>query len=346
MLRKKDVEFTVAELNRHINGSLVGDGARTVTGISPFEAPEAHSISFCSEYRESSVREALSKAPLSALILKEGSKIEVISQEVSIILVKDPFASVQKLIPLYFDRISFDHSIHPSSVIDDTATIEPEVHIGPFCYVGPNAHVGKGSILHSNVTLYEGSSVGERSFLHSGVTLREFVKIGSDCVIHNGAVIGADGFGYYPDSNLGLAAVPQVGDVVLGDRVDIGAQSCVDRATLGTTRLGRGTKLDNLVQVGHNCQIGENSLLCALTGVGGSSKIGNQVTLGGNSGVADHIQIVDGVRVGGGAGVTSNLLEKGDYMGYPAVKASDWRRQFVSLKKLPNLIKKIRKLDS
>jgi len=346
MFRRKNVEYTVAELNQHIDGSLVGDGARTVSGISPFETPEANSISFCSEYRESSVREALAKASLSALILKEGSSIDVISQKVPVILVKDPFASVQKLVPLYFERINFEHSIHPSAVIDDTATIAPEVHIGPFCFIGPNAQIGKGSILHSNVTLYEGASVGERSFLHSGVTLREFVKIGSDCVIHNGAVIGADGFGYYPDPTHGLAAVPQVGDVVLGDRVDIGAQSCVDRATLGTTSLGRGTKLDNLVQVGHNTQIGENSLLCALTGVGGSSKIGNQVTLGGNSGVADHIKIVDGVRVGGGGGVTSNLLEKGDYMGYPAVKASDWRRQFVSLKKLPNLIKKIRKLDS
>jgi len=344
MYRKKPAQFTATEINQHLNGKLIGKESEIVTGISPFEAPETGTITFCTEYREERVKEKLASNPFSILITKEDSKPGDLKNKITLILVKDPYQAVISLISLFYEKITFDHTIDPSSKIDPSCKIDQEVHIGPFCYIGPNVTIGKGSVLHSNVTLYEGVSVGENCLLHSGATLREFVQIGSNSIIQNGAVIGADGFGYVPDPKIGLMPVPQVGTVVLEDRVDLGAQACIDRATLGFTHVKAGTKLDNMVQVGHNCQIGSNSLLCALTGVGGSARIGNQVVLGGKSGVADHLKIVDGVRVGGAAGVVTNLLEKSDYMGYPAVKASEWRRQSIALKKLPALLKKVRKL--
>ena len=164
--------------------------------------------------------------------------------------------------------------------------------------------------------------------------IREDCIVGSDTVIQNGAVIGADGFGYVPDKELGLAPVPQVGVVVLSDRVDVGANACIDRATLGTTLVGLGTKIDNLVQVGHNTKIGKFAILCGQTGVAGSCDIGNQVVLGGAVGVADHIQIVDGCRIAGKSVVFGNLTEKNDYAGYPARPAGEWRRSMAIVSKL------------
>ena len=178
--------------------------------------------------------------------------------------------------------------------------------------------------------------------VHSGACIREGCEIGDYGIIQNGAVVGSEGFGYVPDLELGLRHVPQTGNVKLEARVDIGANTCIDRGTAGDTHIHLGSKLDNLVQVGHNVSIGSHSILCGQVGIAGSVNIGEQVVLGGNSGVADHVDIVSGVRVAAKSGVIADIDEKGDYIGFPAQKASTWRRQLVNLKNLPKILKELK----
>jgi len=199
-------------------------------------------------------------------------------------------------------------------------------------------------VIHPHVTVYPGVRVGARSVLHAGVVIREDCIIGEDNVLQPGAVIGADGFGYIPDPTFGLRPVPQVGHVVLAERVEVGANSCIDRATLGVTAVDTGTKIDNHVQVGHNTKIGKNSILCGMVGIAGSAHIGSNVTLAGYVGVGDHVSIVDNVRVGAKGGVSSDIREPGDWCGYPVVKGHRWRMQCAALEQLPELMRDFKKL--
>jgi UDP-3-O-[3-hydroxymyristoyl] glucosamine N-acyltransferase len=227
--------------------------------------------------------------------------------------------------------------VHPS------AKIGSGVSIGEFAVVGPLTEIGDNVVIHPHVVLYPGVKIGPRSIIHSHAAIREDSVLGAETVIQNGAVIGADGFGYVPDAKLGLVGVPQLGTVNLGDRVEVGANSAIDRATLGTTTIGLGTKIDNLVQIGHNTRIGRFSILCGQVGIAGSCEIGNQVVIGGQAGVGDHLKIADGIRVGAKSGVVSDLTEKGDYLGFPPLPAQVARRVFAILPQLPDLFRKLKR---
>ena len=190
------------------------------------------------------------------------------------------------------------------------------------------------SVIHPHVTIYPRVRLGQGCVVHAGAVLREDVTLGDHCVIQNGAVIGADGFGYIPDQAGNLHAVPQVGAAKLGNEVHIGANSCVDRGTLGNTTVGDWTKIDNLVQTGHNVSLGQNCIVCGQTGIAGSVSIGNRVVLGGGCGVQDHVSIADGCRFAGHSGVIGDITERGDYAGMPALPARQWRRLVAQLRRM------------
>jgi UDP-3-O-[3-hydroxymyristoyl] glucosamine N-acyltransferase len=235
--------------------------------------------------------------------------------------------------------------VDPSAQVDPTAVLGPDVHVGALAVVGRGVRLGARSIVHPHVVLYEGVTVGEDCVLHSGVQVRERCRLGSRVVVQNGAVVGGDGFGFARDEGGRYQKFPQVGIVVIEDDVEIGALTAVDRAALGETRVGRGTKLDNLVQVGHSVAIGEDSVLAGQVGVAGSTRIGSRVTLAGQVGVAGHLTIGDGVVATAQTGIPGSV-EKGLVVsGYPAIENRAWLRSSAVFAKLPELQKRLRELE-
>jgi UDP-3-O-[3-hydroxymyristoyl] glucosamine N-acyltransferase len=232
--------------------------------------------------------------------------------------------------------------VHPSAVVDAHASVAPDAEIGPHCVVESGARVGAGTTLVSGVHVGRDAVVGERTLLHPGVCVLDRCRVGSDCILHSGVVVGADGFGYRPGS-AGLHKIPHIGDVVIEDGVEIGANSCVDRAKFGSTLIGSGTKIDNLCQIAHNCRVGKHCVLCGHVGLAGSVVLGDGVVLGGMVGVADGVEIGAGAQVGAHSGVSNDIPAGAVYLGTPAGPISEWRRNYAVIGKLGRTIAEIKK---
>ena len=232
--------------------------------------------------------------------------------------------------------------VHPSAVVDAQAEIASDAEIGPQCVVEGGARVGAGATLLSGVHVGRDAVVGERTLLHPGVRVLDRCRVGSDCILHSGVVVGADGFGYRPGSS-GLHKIPHIGDVVIESGVEIGANSCVDRAKFGSTVIGQGTKIDNLCQIAHNCRVGKHCVLCGHVGLAGSVILGDGVVLGGMVGVADGVEIGAGAQVGAHSGVSNDIPAGAVYLGTPAGPISEWRRNYAVIGKLGRTIAEIKK---
>lgn len=256
------------------------------------------------------------------------------AEDIFFLPVPDPFQAILRLIPLFFTAHPTSFGVSAKADIDPSARIGRNVRIGAFCSIGPLVEIGDDVTIHPSVTIYPGSKIGNGSIIHSGAIIREDCILGSHAVIQNGAIIGADGFGFLPDGQGGITTIPQIGTVETGTHVEIGANACVDRATLGKTKIGDSSKIDNLVQVGHNAQIGRSTIVCGQAGLAGSVKIGNNVIIGGGAGVADHAAIADRCRIAALSGVSTDLDRAGDYAGFPAIPANLWRRQAVFMARL------------
>ncbi|MCC5808424.1 MAG: UDP-3-O-(3-hydroxymyristoyl)glucosamine N-acyltransferase [Opitutales bacterium] len=235
--------------------------------------------------------------------------------------------------------------VHPSAVVDPSAEVDGSAYVGPLCVVEAGVRVGAGAVLTAQVYLGRGSNVGEDTRMHAQAVLHRYCELGRRCVIHSGAVIGADGFGFETEDGR-HRKVPQIGRVVVGDDVEIGANSAIDRARFAETRVGRGTKIDNLVQIGHNVTIGEHCFLCAGVGIAGSVKVGNYVVIAGQVGTAGHIEIGDFTQVGGQAGVSKSLPPKSLVTGTPATDLKHQRRLEAMVRRLPKLFKKVGALEA
>ncbi len=234
--------------------------------------------------------------------------------------------------------------IHPSAVVSSDARVAQTASIGPLCVVGPGAEIGAGSVLEMQVSVGRGVRVGRDCRIFAQVVLRDDVVVGDRVILHSGTVIGADGFGFVRDGQR-YVKIPQVGRVVIEDDVEIGANAAVDRATLGETRIGRGTKIDNLVQIAHNVRVGEDTVIAGQAGVSGSTRIGSRVTLAGQVGIVDHVEIGDDVIVGAQAGVTKDIPKGAVILGSPAIPHTDFKRQVAAVSRLPELRKALRVLE-
>ena len=337
--------LSVAEVAELIGAELRGDGNTVLDGICSLEQAKAGHLTFISRTLKKETIQTLKEAGIGAAIASKEHVQELAqSTEVpfALILTEEPYASILKLVESFYQVRKPPEGINPQAFVDPSAQIGERVSIQAFCSVGADVVLEDDVVLYPNVTIYPGVRVGARSVIHSGACIREDCVLGADSVVQNGSVIGATGFGYVPHPKLGLVPAPHIGKVVLGDRVDLGANTCVDRGTLGDTRIGAGTKLDNLVQVGHNVQIGSNSIVCGQVGLSGSCKVGDRVTLAGGVGIADHIEVADDCRFGARSGVTHHIREKGDYAGYPAIPGIRWKRQMKSLEQLPKLVRELR----
>lgn len=334
-MRSKENSLSVSALASMVEGSIIGSSTMSISGVCTLESPQPGRITFIRTKSSEFVARELERLPAMAVLVPRNALPENLPPlAATVIAVKDSYAAFLDIVPQFFESTRPAAGIHPSAVVAPGVKLGADVSIGAYCTIEPGCTIGDRTVLHSHVRIYRDVILGSDVELFSGVSIRAACKIGSRVTIHDNTVIGADGFGYIPDAKIGMRKVPQLGDVVIGDDVEIGASTCIDRATFGSTSIGRGTKIDNLVQIGHNTTIGAHCCICGHAAIAGSCTIGDGVVFGGSSGLADHLEIVSGVRVGGWCGVISSLSEPGDYMGYPAMRAYEFRRQQVTLRRL------------
>lgn len=334
----------IGELAELINAEINGSSEILIRSFCALNHPQPAGLAFSKSPRLKDIAAALAGREIGGVVVSKKTALGGGIKGVTFLLVDDPLASISMLTRRFASAPLPPPGISKLSDISSEATIGKGVHIGAFCSIGAGAHIGDHAVLFPHVVIYPGAVIGKNGVIHSGAVIRENCRVGDSCIVQNGAVIGADGFGYFLGADKQLEAVPQVGDVEISSHADIGANACIDRATLGTTRIGANTKIDNLVQIGHNTVIGRSSIVCGQTGIAGSCEIGDGVTLGGAVGVADHVKIASGIRVGGKSGVTGDLEEPGDYLGFPAIKAGVWRRQAKLIQQLPKLLDQIKSL--
>lgn len=335
--------LTIEKIASEFGGELRGSGSTTVTDIKSLDVAAAADLSFYAPTTKRGQGELLEQARnTSAACIVTTAPVE--ECKAAQLIHPHPLYLVIKLIDRYYDLPTIPAGIDSTAAVAETAKIAETAAISAFCFIGERVTVGPGSKIFPNVVIYPGAKIGAQCTIHSGAVIRENVTLEDGCIVQNGAVIGGDGFGYFPHPTEGPVKIPHIGGVVLQRAVEIGANTTVDRGMLGDTVVGAMTKLDNLVMVGHNVQIGPASILCGQVGVSGSSVIGSRSVLGGQVGIADHVNITSGVRIGAKSGVSGNIEESGDYAGYPHESARSWRRTVSIIRRLPELLSELKML--
>jgi len=256
----------------------------------------------------------------------------------------NPYLSFARALELFYQPPQYEAGIHPTAVIDSTAAIGTGAHIGPYVVIDSGVVIGDDAVLLAHVVIYRGARIGHRFFAHSHAQVREYCELGDDVILQNGVVIGADGFGFARDGGKGWHKIVQSGITKLANRVEVQANATVDRASIGETTVGADTKIDNLVQVGHGCKVGEHTMLCSQVGLGGSSHVGSNVILAGQVGVAGHLTIGDGAIATAQTGIPGDVAAGTTVSGYPAIENRQWLRAVAVFNKLPEMAKAIRKL--
>ncbi|MGA3126661.1 MAG: UDP-3-O-(3-hydroxymyristoyl)glucosamine N-acyltransferase [Candidatus Korobacteraceae bacterium] len=257
----------------------------------------------------------------------------------------NPYLAFARALELFYEPPKYEPGIHPTVIIDPSARIGSGAHISPYVVIGDGVVIGDDAVLLAHVVIYRGARIGHRFFAHSHAQVREFCEVGDDVILQNGVVIGADGFGFARDGAKGWHKIVQSGITRLANRVEVQANSCVDRASIGATVIGADTKIDNLVQVGHGCSFGEHTLLCSQVGVGGSTHVGSNVILAGQVGVVGHLTIGDGAVVTAQSGIPGDVAAGATMSGSPAFENRQWLRAIAVFNKLPELAKVIRRLN-
>jgi UDP-3-O-[3-hydroxymyristoyl] glucosamine N-acyltransferase len=278
----------------------------------------------------------------SAIFLSEDAQTD---RSIAILRAKDPYLAYTRALRIFHPEPELEPFIHASAVIDPSARVATRVAIGACSVIGRNVEIADGVCIHPNVTIYDDVIIGKDSIIHSGVAIRERTVVGERVVIFNNAVVGCDGFGYARDEQKRWLKIPQTGRVVLEDDVEIGAGTTIDRASVGESRIGRGTKLDNLVQIGHSCSVGEDSLLCAQVGLAGSSHIGQRVILAGQAGVAGHLTIGDDVVLTAKSATSHDVPAGKVISGIPAFDNRDWLRSVAAFRRLGEIQRTVRELQ-
>ena len=329
------MEKTLKELAELLNGQLAGDGLTKISGLSNITMARAGDLIFAVPPHLDAAKSSKASAVLIPLDTQDFPK--------PAIKISDPRAAFAKLLELFTPKIKIPVGISPKAHIGNGAKISEGATIMPFAVVDDGAEIQSGAIIYPHVYIGQHASIGENTIIYSSATVREFCKIGKRCVIHSSAVIGSDGFGFTTKDGV-HTKVPQVGNVVIEDDVEIGAHVGIDRATMGSTIIGHGTKIDNLVHIAHNCKIGANCLIVAQTGISGSTTVGDNVTFGGQVGTVGHITIGGNSVYAARSGISKNMPENFFGAGFPIQSHNDWLRHQAALKKIPELVETVREL--
>ena len=328
----------LTEIAARIGASLdPGDTELEITGVAPIESAAPGSVTFIANPRYAP---AARTTQASAIIVDEN--FPAVGKP--LLRTRNPHFAYARVAELFAKPPQYTPGIHPTAIIDSSARVGGHASIGPYVVIGPDAVIGDNCTLMAHVVIYRGVKIGANFFAHANVSIREFCDIGNNVLLHNGVVIGSDGFGFAKDDQGNWYKVPQSGKVVIEDNVEIQANSCVDRGSMGETRIGRNTKIDNLAQVGHNCVIGDNSLLCAQVGLAGSTELGKDVILAGQAGIAGHCKLGDGVVVTAQSGTHGDIAPGSVISGFPGIDNKQWLRSVAVFNRLPELARAVRDL--
>lgn len=329
------------ELAMQTGARVEGSADLEIKGAAGLDIAEEGDVTFLANKRYTPQVET---TRASAIFVSEDAEIG--RKGISLLRTRDPYLAYTRALIIFHPTPKHEPFIHPSAVIDPTAHVHEDVWIGANTVVGREAEIGAGVYIHPNATIYDGVRIGAGSIIHSGVSLREGTILGERVIIHNNTVIGSDGFGFAKDEEGHWLKIPQTGRVVVEDYVEIGANTSIDRASVGETRIGRGTKIDNLVQVGHSCTVGEDTLLCGQVGLAGSTKVGDRVILAGQVGVGGHLTIGDDAVLMAQAGVFYDVPPKSIYSGgIPAFDHKESLRTMAAIRKLTEMQRTLRALE-
>jgi UDP-3-O-[3-hydroxymyristoyl] glucosamine N-acyltransferase len=328
---------TLKELAEYLGGTVRGNETCRVNGLAPLETAGPDKVTFLANQKYAA---KVADTGAGAVLMVPGGE----SYGRNVIEVPNPYLAFAKLLSMFYVQPHSPRGVMPEACIGTGVSLGEDISIYPGAIVGDNVTLGDRCIIRPGAVIYSGVRIGDDTTIHANAVVRERCHIGSRCVIQPGAVIGSDGFGYAPDGS-SYYPIPQIGIVVLEDDVEIGANTCIDRAALEVTLVKRGTKLDNLVQIAHNCQIGEDCMIVSQVGISGSTRIGNHVTLAGQVGVAGHLSIGDNVIVGAQSGVPGSLPANAGYSGTPAIPHKEWLKSMAVVANLPELRKTVSALE-
>ena len=335
------MNLTAGHIADQINGTIVGDRNIDIFNISKIEEGSKGSLTFLANPKYT---EFIYTTKASAAIV--SSDFEPTERiELTLIKVKDPYSSFTTILELFDKDLSKRKGISQLTDVDKSSKISDSAFIGSFSSVGENSIIGEKCIIENQVFIGNNVKIGKGCLIYPGVKILDDTIIGQNCIIHSSTTIGSDGFGFAPNDDGSYKKIPQTGNVVIGDNVEIGSNSTIDRATLGSTIISNGVKLDNQIQVAHNVEIGENTAIAAQSGVAGSTKIGKNCMIGGQVGIIGHIKIGDNVKIQAQAGVTSNIESNSRVTGTPAISYMNYNKSYVHFKNLPEIVKKIDKKD-
>lgn len=338
------MEFSAAQIAGILNGVVQGDPEVTVSGLSKIEEGQPNTLSF------------LANPKYEEFIYSTGASIVIVNKDfkpthdlpklLTLVKVDNAYSCFAKLLDVYNQMRQKQPQIEQPCFVSPSAQIGDEVYVGAFAYISEDAVIAKGVKIYPNAYIGEGVSIGENTTIFPGVKIYRDCKVGANCIIHAGSVIGADGFGFAPDAEGNFQKVPQIGNVVIEDNVEIGANCTIDRATLGSTFIRQGAKIDNLVQIAHNVDVGKNSAMAAQVGVAGSTKIGERVMVGGQAGISGHIKIADDTKIVAQSGIPGSVKKSGQIlMGSPGIPMEDFKKSYFGFRKLPYILQKLRELE-
>ena len=337
------MEYSVKQIADLLGGVVEGNASDIVTAVSKIEEGKPRTLSFLAN---PAYTQHIYSTQATAVIVNRDFKPDK-PITATLIRVDDAYSALAKLLNQFDDKKSHKTGIETPSHISETAKTGKNLYVGSFSYIGDNTIIGDNVKIFPNVYIGANVEIKDNTLIYSGAKICSGSKIGSNCTFHMGVVVGSDGFGFAPNNNRQYEKIAQTGNVIIEDNVEVGANTTIDRATLGSTIIRKGVKLDNLIQIAHNVEIGEHTVIAAQTGISGSTKIGSRCMIGGQVGIAGHITIANNVKIAGQSGIVSSLEKEGEIVqGTPAFNTGEFKRSFVLFKKFPWVLEKIHKLES